>query len=180
MVDKSASKVVALRTMKYLILLLLVTYCVQNGFAQNRQPRTSIGNDCPRRLGSKYKKPSKEEISNQVVKALESGDRKLLETYFPCDFMLVLPESDIGGFTKSKNILVELIKLSKTTKWSGKVEDFGSQFNVSALNSKIQQSLIFRKDDSTGWYWAGFSSSDERFLEKLLGSKLQHHGGEED
>ncbi len=129
--------------------------------------------------GAKFKTATKDEIIKLVVSALEKGDKKALTKYFPCEFMAALPDSDFGGVTsKAHTALPLLIKASASVKWTGKGDDYGTQFNVNALNSTKQETLIFRKDDKSGWYWAGYSSSDAKLLEKILGKPLEHETGD--
>ncbi len=67
--------------------------------------------------------------------------------YDSCDFMVALPESDVGGFTVPANVIPDLASRLKVTKWKEKGEDYKTQLNIPAIDSKTDEALIFRKDD---------------------------------
>jgi len=47
-------------------------------------------------------------------------------------------------------------------------ENYNTQVNVESESPNKGYALIYRKDDSTGWYWAGLSVGDSKTLDKLL------------
>lgn len=123
---------------------------------------------CPRSIGAKFKSADREKLVESVITALKEKNESGLKKYLPCDFLVVLTESDIGGFTDPSSVVKFLIDKSTTLKWNGKAEDFKTQFNLPATGTKTAQSLIFRKDDASGWYFAGYSTSDQATITKLL------------
>ena len=131
------------------------------------QPALSAEQSCPK--GTKIaKEKDLKKIRMSVETAISSGNQTTIESLAACDFMLSKPESDTGGFRRGKNIAHDLTRLLKGMKFKTIGADFKTQVNVAVEVPNRGYELIYRTDDSVGWYWAGLVIADSKTLEKLL------------
>lgn len=119
-----------------------------------------------------YRASRVSQLHAMVASALFMGNASRLSQIAACDFMIGPPDSDAGGFRRAKNVMPEIARLMKGTKFASRGEDYGTQVNYRALSPKQNYMLIYRKRGA-GWYWAGMAVPDEAALDTLLEGAYQ-------
>lgn len=131
-------------------------------------PSLSIASESPCAKDVKiHKEKNLANLESKVQTALKKPDQDELKKLVACDFMIAKHESDAGGFRRGINVIPNVIKIFKGIKFKSQHNDYGSQVNLDS-NNEGGPGLVFRKDDASGWYWAGIGLRDSMELDKLL------------
>jgi hypothetical protein len=127
-----------------------------------------VEHPCAPGMGARTKFKNIAEAQDAVLAAIKNKDEKHLAEYASCDFLVGEPESDATSFVAPEKVIKTILSSVGDLEWAGAGENYLTQYNLPALNSRNNEALIFRKDENTNtWYWAGFATYDSNALKQM-------------